>query len=334
MKYPNTLIIFLTAGFAMSMESADLFVPTQYKTIQSALDAANEKDRIIVEPGVYKEEITLPDKAITLASRFIISNDREDIRATRLDGVDAEGNHNKRTLIRVPKTVSSETRICGLTIENANDGITCSGNIEIDNNQFFNNKDAIDYEGGGGICRDNLFEKNIDDAIDLDGKSAVRILRNQLLNNRDDGIEIRMNPYRGPELLTVIEDNEIRGNGEDGIQFIDYDGVTDRMFVISGNRITDSAMAGIAFMSEQKTREDYRAAPLDETVRILDNDISSNRVGLAISGNVVLENNRIMNNQLIGLLAGGTLLSARNNTFSGNPLPVGGTSLDWESNQK
>ncbi len=60
------------------------------------------------------------------------------------------------------------------------------------------NRDAIDYEGGGGICRNNVFERNRDDAIDLDNATEVIVEGN------------------------VIRNNVISGNTEDGIKIIDY----------------------------------------------------------------------------------------------------------------
>ena len=49
-------------------DGPELLVPTQYATIQSAIDAANENDTIIVQPGTYYENINLKGKAIRLTS--------------------------------------------------------------------------------------------------------------------------------------------------------------------------------------------------------------------------------------------------------------------------
>jgi len=46
----------------------DLFVPTQYPSIQSAIDAAVEGDTIVVEPGRYSENINFNGKNIILSS--------------------------------------------------------------------------------------------------------------------------------------------------------------------------------------------------------------------------------------------------------------------------
>ncbi len=50
--------------------AADLLVPTEYRTIQEAIDAAIDGDRILVAPGNYSGRgfrgITFEGKAITL----------------------------------------------------------------------------------------------------------------------------------------------------------------------------------------------------------------------------------------------------------------------------
>ena len=76
-----------------------------------------------------------------------------------------------------------------LTIRNGDDGISCHARIHVENNRFTRNKDALDYEGGGGVCRNNVFEKNGDDGIDLDDGCAVLIEDNVITNNDDDGID-------------------------------------------------------------------------------------------------------------------------------------------------
>jgi hypothetical protein len=47
---------------------ATIFVPDNYPTIQSAVDAALPGDKVIVRPGTYVENVLFPNKAITLKS--------------------------------------------------------------------------------------------------------------------------------------------------------------------------------------------------------------------------------------------------------------------------
>lgn len=53
-----------------SVASADkLIVPKQYKTIQSAVDAAVQGDQIIILPGTYPEKVVLPSQGISLIGK-------------------------------------------------------------------------------------------------------------------------------------------------------------------------------------------------------------------------------------------------------------------------
>ena len=64
------IAIAVVAGFAAGQ--ASLFVPSQYPTIQSAIDAAAPFDQVVVAPGVYHESIVIDGKPIDLqgASRW------------------------------------------------------------------------------------------------------------------------------------------------------------------------------------------------------------------------------------------------------------------------
>ena len=48
--------------------SATLYVPDNYPTIQTAIDAAGGGDTVIVRPGIYVENIDFKGKAITVES--------------------------------------------------------------------------------------------------------------------------------------------------------------------------------------------------------------------------------------------------------------------------
>jgi outer membrane protein assembly factor BamB len=63
--------VIVTAAFLLAVANAfgtDLWVPSQYPTIQSAVDAASDGDTIIVLPGVYSENIQWDVNDLTLTS--------------------------------------------------------------------------------------------------------------------------------------------------------------------------------------------------------------------------------------------------------------------------
>ena len=279
-------------------DSKTLAVPEQFNSIQRAVDAADDGDIVLIAPGVYHERVVLANKSVHLCSWYLTTKDPTYIRQTVLDGSihpdptpEDDIDDCLEEVILVEASAGPETTITGLTIRDGDDGISCYAKISILFNRFVNNTDAIDYEGGGGECRFNEFVANDDDAVDLDLACSVIVANNLIRDNDDDGIEIRLHEYAGPTLDIEIRENVITGNGEDGIQIIDYPDLSSRRLVIERNVIADNAMAGIGMMSDGITLEDYRAAPIPEPISIVNNTLSGNALGITGGGNVLLLNN-------------------------------------------
>jgi Right handed beta helix region len=280
------------------------FVPAEHSTIQAAIDAAEDGDTVLVSPGVYHESVRIGGKSVRLVSEFDRSGDKQAVRRTIFDGAttDATGRVGVvDQVILVEPNAGPETEIVGFTIRNGDDGISCHAHARIAHNFFTANDDAIDYEGGGGVCEFNKFEKNRDDAVDYDGDCDATVVHNEIANNEDDGVEIRLQPYRGKTLRLTIRENVITGNGEDGIQIIDYPGISDRRIRIERNVIARNAMAGIGCMGDAVTKEDYRAANIPEPIEIINNTIADNEYGVTGGDNLVAFNNVVVGNRQLGL---------------------------------
>jgi hypothetical protein len=260
-------------------------VPADYPTIQSAIDAAEGGDTVIVSPGVYQESLVLADKTLTVASEHFLTGNSETIDNTIIDG-----NWNS-SVIEVKEGVGQGTTISGFTIRNGDDGITAAGIFNLTHCHVTETTDGIDYEGGGGLVSYCRFTFNRDDGIDLDGPTAATIEHCRIEDNRDDGIEIRLHPYTGDVLRIHIRNNQIERNGEDGIQLIDYNTISDRTFLIEGNFIVDNAMVGIGCMGEENTTEDYSGAPIPETVYVFNNTFAGNSHHITGGSNLLAVNN-------------------------------------------
>ncbi|MEZ4736129.1 MAG: metallophosphoesterase [Caldilineaceae bacterium] len=298
-----------------------IHVPGDAATIQAAIDLAADGDVVLVAPGIYYENLQIAEKTITLASHFYTTGDAGLIEGTIIDGRD-------NTVITVAPSVGPETKIIGFTIQNGSDGISPAAKLHILNNRFIGNSDAIDYEGGGGICRNNLFEDNSDDAIDLDGTVEVTIEDNLIRNNGDDGIEIRLHAYTGPLLNIIIRGNVIVGNEADGIQLIDYGTLSDRFFLIEQNVIKANAMAGLGLMDNRETTEDFRGASIQERIHLFHNTFINNDHALTGGDNLIALNNIFVGSPNIALKNVDGNSIAAHNLFWGNGIDQQNANID------
>jgi len=81
------LILILMLLFPLAANSYWV-IPTDFPTIQAGADGASPGDTLILEPGVYSEEVELPGR-LTLASRYLLTGDTSYIGSTILDGQDS-----------------------------------------------------------------------------------------------------------------------------------------------------------------------------------------------------------------------------------------------------
>ncbi len=108
------------SGFA-----AEIQVPSQFPTIQAAIDASQDGDVIVVQPGTYAENINFNGKAITLTSTN--SLDSTIVASTIIDG------SMNGSVVTFDSSETPNSVLTGFTIRNGNgtliEGIRYGGGI-------------------------------------------------------------------------------------------------------------------------------------------------------------------------------------------------------------
>jgi hypothetical protein len=310
--------------FPTQGRAATLRVPQDYATIQEAIGAAQDGDIVLVSPGTYNETLEIVDKTITLASEYHNSADPAHIDQTIIDGGGGDA-----AVITVDQGVGPETQIIGFTIRNGNDGISTRSQIRVLNNHILTNLgDGIDSRSGGGLIRGNTFENNGDDGVDFDQASSGTIEGNLIRGNGNDGIEVRLHDYTGPVLNIVIRGNTIEGSVQDGIQLIDFPGISDRVFTIERNLIRGNTLVGLGLMDNGQTNEDFRAASIPERIYVFNNTFAGNSYAITGGDNLIAVNNIFTGAATLALknIDGGSIVA--HNLFWNNAIDQQGSNID------
>jgi hypothetical protein len=91
-----------------------IHVPAAYGSIQEAIDASGDGDIVLVEPGIYYENIYLNGKNIILCSNYFTTGNIAFIASTIIDGSDAG------RVITIDQGENSSCQVVGFTIQHGN----------------------------------------------------------------------------------------------------------------------------------------------------------------------------------------------------------------------
>jgi|GEM_PF-921742 len=128
-------------------------VPSEYSTIQAAIDAAVSGDTVLVSPGTYVENINFKGKNITVGSLFLTTGISSYIDSTIIDG-----NANGNPVVQFHSGETRDAILTGFTIQNgyttANEwgagiDIRGSGTQPTLRNLVIKNNNAQSGRGGG-----------------------------------------------------------------------------------------------------------------------------------------------------------------------------------------
>jgi len=297
----SALVLLGIAAHWLPGYAATLDVPAAYPTIRAAVAAAASGDTVLLAPGVHEGGAYIDGKALTIASWFVVSGDTAQIAQTVLLGIapDACGGDpgcNGNAVLEFGAAASG-SGVVGLTLTGGENGITSGSTVDIRWCRVVGNGDGADFfPGSGGTFQNSLFADNSDDGIDLNGRMTMTIRDCEIRDNRDDGIEFRLHAYSGPERRIEIIGNRITGNGEDGVQLIDYPGEGNYFLRIERNLFRSNydargASAAIGLMPNTETIESLAGAPISERIHVFHNTFMEERNGIVGGANIVALNN-------------------------------------------
>ncbi len=293
---------FLTSALVLVLACPDsagaavLRVPEEHATAAAAVRAAAHRDTILFAPGTHAGGVFVDGKALTLASRFLLSGDTALVAATVLRGAADDMCAGRpgcvgRSVVEFGASAHGGA-VVGLTVTGGEDGVRSQARVEIAHCRVVENGDGVDFvSGSGGTLRNSLFARNRDDGIDLNGRIEARIVDNDIRDNRQDGVEYRLHAYRGPVQTIEFTGNRITGNGSDGIQLIDYPDVSDRVVRIERNLFRANRDAAIGCLPDGRTIQDFGGAAVAERVFVVNNTFLDERHGVIGGANTVIVNN-------------------------------------------
>ena len=123
-----------------------------FASIQKAIDSSKDGETVLVLPGTYKENINYNGKNITVASKYLTTEDKSYIESTIIDG------DKKGSVVTFNGGETLDARLVGLRIENGfttnkGGGILCISSSPTLENLIIQNNEAWSsgIKLGGGI---------------------------------------------------------------------------------------------------------------------------------------------------------------------------------------
>jgi signal transduction histidine kinase/DNA-binding response OmpR family regulator len=240
MKASNQTLKFLVFLFLIlpsaisSLYSKTLFVPNQYRTIQFAINGARTGDTVLVDDGIYYENLRI-NKNIVLASRFIIDKAPSHVSNTIIDG-SKPSNVLKASVIYISGTTDTNCVIVGFTLRRGTGTY-----LHVPPDPIWNSIPygfSVHNIAGGGILIDNASARiayNIVTENSLSTRYKNNFSFGAGIGSNDSTYGKNIPPY------IIVEHNTVIHNISDGDEFAEGGGVDiGQPGIIRFNTITDN----------------------------------------------------------------------------------------------
>ena len=283
------IIFFIIFSIGFTIKASVIKVPSEFTTIEDALNQAQAGDTLFVAPGTYIiQKKLIINKRIVLISDYISASDIKLIDNTIIKPATKDMHEWFELAADNSKVIGF--KFLGNSKHTLN--ITAS-NVSVTHCKFIGGKDQLSMSGGGGYVGYCYFEGAGDDAIDCDNSIDWIIEHNTIVNAYQDGIEVRLHPKKEPLTKHYFRYNTIIGSGESGIQLIDYKGNSYREFYINNNVFKNCRGTGVSCMYKEKdnTVEVYRGSLMEETAYVYNNTFAECNYGITISPGLIIINN-------------------------------------------
>ncbi len=247
----STMRLFILSAFValfyFNSFAADLLVPSQYPTIQTAIFAAASGDVIIVDNGTYYENINFYGKDVLLTSNFHTTGDPQDIKTTIIDGSQpADSDYASCVTFSTSETTASILK--GFTIT----GGTGTKTYNAAEDLFFRTGGGILIDGASPTIVNNIITNNectAEEGVFGAGGGGIRMgfglptIENNIIDGNTGGYAGGiMIAYCGGAVLknNLIINNTATGsfNGGGGV-YVDWESITLENNTIANNHSGD-----------------------------------------------------------------------------------------------
>ena len=245
--------------FNVVAESRTIFVPTDFPTIQEAINNATDGDQVFVSNGTYHENVVVnktinlvgEDRNITMIDAdggsfgvsvvsenvsivgFTIQNSSANIvQVFNVKNFNLTGNSLAQGSLGVYLSNAKSGRVVGNSISNVLIGVclkSCNGTLIGSNNVTDNqNSGVLVSDSSNVVVGSNLLSKNVNQGLFLNYSSGNVVSKNVLVNN---GVGLRLQYSNG----NMVTENDATSNGLEGLSLYSSSGNSVSSNIISYN---------------------------------------------------------------------------------------------------